>query len=65
MYVLLRSRVSKIVLRKKSPTHLSSTFKNQGLDIPIEHAPHLKELCFCTKHQHRHLRRKIHQMPMP
>ena len=32
----------KIALKKKSPTHLSTTFKNQGLDIPIERAPHLK-----------------------
>ena len=33
---------SLFALKKKFPTHLSTTFKNQGLNIPIERAPHLK-----------------------
>ena len=32
----------KIALKKKFPTHLSTTFKNQGLNIPTECVPHLK-----------------------
>ena len=39
----------KIVLKRKSPTHLSTTFKNQGLNIPIERAPYLKTVLLYQK----------------
>ena len=39
----------KIALKKKFPTHLSTTFKNQGLNISIERAPHLKNVLLYQK----------------
>ena len=39
----------KIAVKKKSPTHLSTTFKKQGLNMPIERTPHLKTVLLHQK----------------
>ena len=50
--ILYRYKITylwKIALKKKSSTHLSNTFKNQGLTIPKERALHSKPVLLYQK----------------
>ena len=49
LYRYKTANLWKIALKKKFPTQLSTTFKNQCLNIPIEHAPHLKTVLLYRK----------------
>ena len=49
---------------KEYPTHLPTTFKNQGLSVPIDYALHLKNCAFVPKVNTDICRKKIHQISM-